>query len=140
MIKFERFKTDDVFKIKSDVLKGYSEDLIMKQAKFIEDYGNGFTGYFKDVPVFAAGYYKKIKTKTGNMWGIFGDISKCKKTVWKSLNLMLDICVKNDGITKLRSESLIGFEKSQRVLEHLGFIKQRRIMLNGNYYTYIRKI
>lgn len=140
MLKFKQFKAEDVFKIKPDVLQGYPEDIIVKQAEYIEKFGNGFTGYFNDIPVMAAGYYRKFDKKTGNMWGIFGDISKCKKIVFKSLRLMLDICTEHDGIKKLRSESLIGFDKSQRLLEHLGFIRQRRNMINGQYYTYIKEL
>ena len=104
-------------------------------AKYNEKAGMAFTGMENGVPVWAAGI-RYVREGVVNMWAVFAQ--DAPKSIYRALSAMLPIGASRGAYRKLRSESRIGFDASQRILEHLGFKRQRR-NANPDHYLYIRR-
>jgi len=67
----------------------------------------------------------------GFLWSIISkEVSKHKKTVLKSLKIMLNCYITNNGIKKVLAETSVNLPEGGRLLQHLGFVKQRRTFNN----------
>lgn len=141
MLKFEKSKPDDFLAIArnstDDLNDTLPDDLILKQGMNLINSGVAFTGLLNGQIICIAGIQIK-RQGVGHIWSMFSkETLKLKITVFRSIKIMLDCVIKNFEIHKIQSESRKGFEQSQRLLEHLGFVRQRRDM-NKNYYFYLR--
>jgi hypothetical protein len=98
-----------------------------------------YTGIDADGNIVCAFGIRVRKPGVADVWSIFNQRVKThKKSTFRMLVTMLGVLIKTFELKKLRSESRIGFVESQRMLEHLGFIRQHRNMINGKYYFYKR--
>jgi hypothetical protein len=121
-----------------DINRTASEEDIIKNAMFHIASGVAFTGYIDGKIVCAAGIDLK-RDGVGHIWSLFSnEFLKYKITIFRGIKKMLDITIQNLNIHKIQSESRKGFKQSQILLEHLCFKKQRRDLLNKQYYFYIR--
>lgn len=101
-------------------------------------YGVGYTGLLDGKPVCAFGAICN-KNGAGDVWFVMSRLAgMAKKTVLRSVKLMLETHMEDSGFSRLRTISKKGFPESQRLLEFLGFVRQRRDMINGKYYFYLR--
>ena len=138
MIEFRPFKAEDIKFLSSNAVDDSVID--WRIATDYANYGPAYTGYHNGNIIGAAGLIFR-RRGVCNIWSIFSkDILTCKKTTFRSFKLMLEMVIRTFEITKIRSESRIGFKASQSLLEHLGFKRQRRNMINGKYYFYMRRM
>jgi hypothetical protein len=137
MLTFEPFKAEHA----DDICPYAVDDEVAdwtEAAKINEKYGVGYTGYLDGTPVCAFGAICN-KNGAGDVWFVMSrKVGMYKKTVLRSIKMMLDTHMEDSDFTRLRTASKIGFKESQRLLEFLGFKKQRRDMINGKYYFYLR--
>lgn len=141
MLKFEKSKPEDFLEIVRNSTdpanNNLPDDIVLKQGNNLINSGVAFTGLLNGKIICVAGL--KLKRQgIGHIWSMFSkDTLKFKITVFRGIKTMLDCVIKNFEIHKIQSESRKGFDQSQRLLEHLGFIRQRRDM-NKDYYFYLR--
>ncbi len=99
--------------------------------------GPAYTGFHDGVIVGAAG----AVVNAGNvatMWVVFSTkIAGCKGAAFRMIRDMLEIFGEACEFRKTRAISRVGFDKSQRLLEHLGFVNRGRIK-NTEFYLYIK--
>jgi len=84
---------------------------------------------------------RMIRPGVGEVWAVFSNkINTHRKELFRAVRDMLNILIEDFSpeFTKLRASSRIGFEASQRLLEHLGFERARR-RWNGHY-IYVKRI
>ena len=139
MYKLIPFKAEHADRLCPDAIDPTAREGWKEWAEINAKYGVGYTGIDSNGDLmFAAGIRFK-KDGVGDIWSVFSKhIRDNKKATFRTLVNILKIVIKEFGIKKVRSESRIGFEESQRMLEHLGFKRQRRNMINGKYYFYLR--
>ena len=142
MLKFRSFEIEDIKELYQnaidDIVSNTSETDLLKYAEINKNAGPAFTGLLNDKPICAAGIHLR-RGKSGHLWSVLSkSASNHKKTVFKSLKLMLGIVIKQNGLRKIITESRKGFPQSQRLIEHLGFIRQRH-SFRDDYYFY-RKV
>ena len=113
-------------------------DRWLEWAKYNGLNGPAYTGFHNGVMVGAAG----AVVNAGNvatMWVVFSTkINGCKGAAFRMVKDMLDIFGEACEFRKVRAISRVGFDKSQRLLEHLGFVNRGRIK-NTEFYLYIQK-
>lgn len=141
MLMFRLFEIDDIKELASNAIDkavtNADEETLLKYAKYNKDNGSAFTGLLNDRIICAAGIHRRHGT-SGHLWSVFTKSAIIhKKTVFKSIKLMFDIVIKEHGFKNVITESRKGFTESQRLLEHLGFEKQRR-SFNDDYLFYKR--
>lgn len=141
MLKFEKTKPEDFLEIVRNSTdpanNNLPDDIVLKQGNNLINSGVAFTGLLNGKIICVAGLRLK-RQGIGHIWSMFSkDTLKFKITVFRSIKSMLDCVIKSFEIHKIQSESRKGFDQSQRLLEHLGFIRQRRDM-NKDYYFYLR--
>ena len=104
------------------------------------DCGPAYTAVYKDRVVAVFGVVL-VRPGLGEIWMVVsGRIDKSYSFMKEGLIAiwnMIDVIAETFEIKKIRARSRIGFDKSQRLLEHAGFIRQRRTF--GDHYLYIRK-
>jgi len=143
MLIFRPFEIDDIKEIAKNAIdesvKMADEKTLLKYAKYHKDNGSAFTGLLNDKIICAAGLHRR-RAGSSHLWSIFTKSAIIhKKTVFKSIKLMMDCVVEAGEIKKVITESRIGFSQSQRLIEHLGFERQRR-SFDNNYYFYKKVI
>jgi len=143
MIVFKQLEIKDVIDVAKNAIdalpRNASEDTLIKYAEYHKANGAAYTGYINNQPVLVTGFHRRHKND-GVLWSIISkDALKHKKTVFKSLRLMLECFISSSGITKMLAETKTCFPEANRLLEHLGFVKQRRTF-NKEYDFYKRVI
>ena len=139
MLTFRIFEIDDIKELAKDAIdeavKLADEETLLKYAKYHKDNGSAFTGLLNGKVVCAAGLHRR-RGGSSHLWSVFAKSAIVhKKMVFKSIKLMMDCVINSNGIKKIITESRKGFPQSQRLIEHLGFEKQRR-SFNDDYYFY----
>ncbi len=107
-------------------------------AKYNEIAGPAYTG-FKDGRMLGSAGIRLGRNKTGHVWLVLRRNILTKSVmadVIRSIRKILKITIDEFDLKALRSESRIGFEQSQRFLEHFGFVRQRRNMIKRPFYFY----
>jgi hypothetical protein len=143
MLEIRRFEIDDFKELAKNatdktVIEA-DEKTLLENAVINKNYGPAFTGLYDGKPICAGGILLR-KGNSGRPWLLFTkEAAAHKKTVLRSLKKILDILVETNGLKKLFTELRIGLPESQRLLEHLGFKKQRR-GFNNDYYLYKKVI
>lgn len=100
--------------------------------------GPAYTGFHNGVMVGAAGATVNA-SNVATMWVVFSTkIAGCKGAAFRMIKDMLDIFGGACEFRKVRAISRVGFDKSQRLLEHLGFVNRGRIK-NTEFYLYIKE-
>jgi hypothetical protein len=143
MLKFRLFEIDDIKELAKNAIDksitNVDDETLLKYARYHKDNGSAFTGLLNDRVVCAAGIHNR-RANSGHLWSIFTKSAMIhKKTVFKSLKLMLDAVIKSNELKKIITESRKSFAESQRLIEHLGFEKQRH-SFNDDYYFYKKVI
>jgi len=143
MLTFRHFEIDDIKELAKNAIdesvKLADEETLLKYAKYHKDNGSAFTGTLNGKVVCAAGIHNR-HGNSGHLWSIFTkSVIVHKKTVFKSIKVMFDCVSKCNDFKKVITESRIGFPQSQRLIEHLGFEKQRR-SFNNDYFFYKKVI
>lgn len=121
-----------------ETLRHTPPEIWRQMAAYNEVSGMGFTGFYNGKPVGAAGV-RHVREGVGNMWAVIAQDALCAKSIFRAVRDMLAIIADVRGYRRLRSESRIGFAESQRLLEHLGFVR-RRVIMNGTHYYYVKVI
>lgn len=127
-----------------DIVSKVPEILLRKEAER-EEKSCAFTGLIDGEIIGAAGIFIR-RENVGDVWLLVSKkVQRHKLSSFRCLKRMLGILIDKFELKKLRSESRKGFTESQRLLEHLGFIKQRRELIRGDmfgnaYYLYIKEV
>lgn len=137
IIKFEAVHAEHLCLNAIDTFLDSQDKTIWRAwAKYNEKAGMAFTGLKNGVPIGAAGV-RLVRPGIGNLWAVYAqDALRLPKELYRTTRTMLQLIIKHGQYRKLRCESRIGFDASQRLLEHLGFKRQRR-NVNKSHYTYI---
>jgi len=126
MLDIKPFKKEDAELICKDAVDDSlhnNEEYWQKWAAINEVAGPGFTGYYKGELVGAAGI-NITDDGVGRVWLVMkSTAAKYKFSIIKTLRLMLPILMKNFNVKSVIADSRKGFIQSQRLLEHLKFIK-----------------
>lgn len=143
MIVFKQLDIKDVIEVAKDAIdalpRNASEQDLIKYAKCHKSNGAAFTGFIDNEPIIVTGFHRRHKND-GVLWSIISRKAlKHKKTLFKSIKLMLECFIHSCGIKKMLAESKTCFPEANRLLEHLGFVKQRRTF-NKEYDFYKRVI
>jgi hypothetical protein len=124
----------DVF-INNAIEPGMDPDYMRDWAEFNATAGPAFTGWMQGEIVGAAGIRRR-RNGAGEPWFIMRqDKTQNIKSTFRTVRTMLEILIANHNFAYLMAPSEIGFDASQRFLEHLGF-KKKRIMHNKKHYYY----
>ncbi len=100
--------------------------------------GPAYTGFHNGVMVGAAGAVVNA-SNVATLWVVFSTkIDGCKKEAFRMVRDMTKLFCDACQFRKVRAISRVGFDKSQRLLEHLGFVNRGRIK-NTEFYLYIRR-
>ena len=138
MLKLIPFEAEHAKELCPDAIDSDAHEM-ESMGEFYELCDAAYTGMSADGKIVCAFGIVIKKDGVADVWSIFTQQSKkCPKSVFKTLVTMLDILIETFGLKKLRSQSRIGFQESQQLLEHLGFKRQRRNMINGKNYFYAR--
>ena len=102
-----------------------SEEQWRESAKVNAAAGPAYTALYKGRPIASAGI-RLVENKDGDIigwpWVVFSPtVEKCKRSVFETTLVMLKVLIDEYGLKRLVTDSRKGFEKSQRLLEHLGF-------------------
>ena len=139
-IILKEFKAADAVLLADEAV---DDGLIEQKEQWIEwgqrgEYGGpAYTGYYKGVMVGAAG---AICNKNGGctLWLVFSKkIDGCKIAGFRMVRDMLKIFGTACEFRKYHALSRVGFDKSQRLLEHLGFVN-KGLMKNKTHYLYVK--
>ncbi len=104
-------------------------------AEFNAQAGPAYTGLLDGKIIGAAGI-RMVRPGVGDVWSVFStEMPAVRLSAFKCLKRMLGILIAEFEFTRLRTDSRVGFEQSQRLLEHLGFVRGRT-MRQGKYYFY----
>lgn len=99
--------------------------------------GPAYTGFHNGVMVGAAGAVVNA-SNVATLWVVFSTkIDGCKKEAFRMVRDMTKLFCDACQFRKTRAISRVGFDKSQRLLEHLGFVNRGRIK-NTDFYLYIK--
>ena len=135
MISIVEFKTEDLPAICADpVDPEMTLEFATKWAEVCER-GLTYTGMCEGKPIAMIGIIIN-RPGVGNVWGIFNRrIIKHKKTILRSIRVMLEEYILPAAPMRLRALAKVDFPASQRLLEHSGF--ERKGLRNG-LYLYVR--
>lgn len=137
MLKLIPFEAEHANHLCPDAIDTDAHDM-EKWGKVNETSDAAYTGMLENGEIVCA-FGIRVKNGVADVWSVFNQrVKSNKKATFRTLVSMLSILIKTFNLEKLRSESRIGFTESQRLLEHLGFKRQRRNMINGKYYFYRR--
>jgi len=139
-IILKEFKFDDAVLLADEAV----DDGLVEHKELWLDWGRrgeyggpAYTGYYKGVMVGAAG---AVVNKNGGctLWLVFSrKIDGCKIAAFRMVRDMLEIFGKACEFRKYYALSRVGFVKSQRLLEHLGFVN-KGLMKDNKYYLYVK--
>ena len=140
MLEFIAYKKEHAESLCKSAVDPDAMDNWEENARLSEEYGVGCTGLLDGVPVCAFGAVCRTNG-SGDVWFIMSRRAGLyKMTVLRGVKKLLNTYFKDCGFKRLRSTSKKGFAESQRLLEFLGFERQRRDMINGKYYFYRRGV
>jgi len=143
MIKMRQAHVEDLILLAEhamdDSMKGSPYQRLWAQRHI--DCGPAYTAVFEGRVVAAAGVVL-TRPGVGDIWITMSrDIDKKSYSFMKDALLamrgMTDVIAETFELKRIRSRSRIGFAASQRLLEHIGFVRQRRTV--AGHYLYIRR-
>lgn len=138
MLKIIPFKAEHAKHLCPNAIDNEAHEM-ENMGEFYEMCDAAYTGMSEDEKIVCAFGIVLKKDGVADVWSIFNQqIKTCKKSMFRTLVTMLDILIETFDLKKLRSQSRIGFKESQRLLEHLGFKRQRRNTIDGRNYFYAR--
>jgi hypothetical protein len=136
--KFEPEDAEYICPIAVDEVLHLQLDAWRKSAMANANAGPAYTGLLNGEIVTVAGvrlYYHNGK-KVGWLWAAFSPkIIRHRKTLLRSLKVMLNILVEEFKIEMLYADSRIGFSASKRLLNHLGFSESGKLTAEKMLYT-----
>ncbi len=135
MIQVLEFKKEDLKEICADPIDETITLEFAEQWAKVCEAGLSYTAMYEGEAVGMVGIIIN-RPGVGNIWAMLNrKILKCKKTLLRSMKTMLEDFILPATHLKLRALSRQDFPASQRLLEHLKFVKKGTFK---GYYLYVR--
>lgn len=139
MIEFKPFETKHALelhgKAADDLFNMLKEDYIYKTSEF-KKVGFAYSVFFRGKLVAVWGI-RNVRTGLGEPWIVIAQDAPESPKLFRALRDMVSITERVGGFCRLRAASRKGFDKSQRLLEFMGFRRTRRSM--KHYYLYTKR-
>ena len=142
MIQLLKATTEDIIEVAASAVDSDNidrADEVRRRAEIYIANGPSYKAVYEGRLVAVAGVMM-VRPGVGHIWFILSDKEKSFGFVRQALIMMKEMVAKliaDLQLTKLRTTSRIGFVASQSLLEHLGFVRKRRLYM-GRYYLYTR--
>ena len=126
MLELRKFDPDDMDTLKTAAIDDHmfgNQGYLKAWAEYNGKAGPAYTG-LKDGKIVGAAGVRLYEKNTGELWAVFSkEIAKHKKELLRSARELLGIILTEFNLRTLVATSKKDLPTSQRLLEHLGFVK-----------------
>ena len=137
MLRLRKFEPSDIEELRPTAI----DRSLLGQVKYCKKWakanaesGPAYTA-FKDGQMIGSAGIRLLNSNEGLLWAVFSTkMEKCVKTTMRSSRELLAVLIEEFDLKTLHAESRKGFAASQRMLEHLGFVKTNKETKTHYYY------
>ena len=144
LFELRQFKKEDALLIRDDAVDEsvHGDSTVKEWSDYNKKTGPAYTAVLYGRPIGCAGI--RIMTTSdgeniGWVWAMFSkEAAQYPVSMFSTVKRMIGILIKDFELSRLVTDSRIGFDKSQRLIEHLGFKKTDRQTDTHYYYELVR--